>query len=197
MTETAKTATPTADATRKSKELKRLTTEYLATEDRIRLSGEADTQEPVVIWLTQRLLLRIVPALLDWLQKEMEKSPVVAASTRNAASPAAAGVKDFLQQAAQQSARSAVTPQAPVRAKTDSPVLLATAINIGRLPQGLRLTFQGEGHEQSYHFALAAQPLRQWLAILQDITVRASWPQGLWPEWMQKPTVPQEPRALH
>jgi hypothetical protein len=185
-------------STDNSKELKRLTTEYLATEDRIRLSGEVDPQTPVVIWLTQRLLLRMVPALLEWLQKELEKSPLVAASTKVATSPAAAGVKDFLQQAAQQSARSAVTPQEPVRAGRDSPELLATAINVARLPQGIRLTFRGAaGDQQTYHFSLAAQPLRQWLAILQDVTLRAEWPQQIWPEWMQKPTLPQEPRALH
>jgi len=185
------------ETTDTSKELKRLTTEYVATEDRIRLSAEVDPQTPVVIWLTQRLLLRMVPALLEWLQKELEKSPVVAASSKVATSPGAAGVKDFLQQAAQQSARSAVTPQQPVRADRDSPVLLATAINVARLPQGLRLTFRGAGDQQTYHFSLAAQPLRQWLAILKDVTLRAEWPQQIWPEWMQKPTVPQEPRALH
>lgn len=186
-----------SEAAGKSKELKRLTTEYLVNEDRIRLTGEAEPPAQVVIWLTQRLLLRMVPALLEWLQAELEKSPVVAASTKVAASPGAEGVKDFLQQAAQQSARSAVTPQAPVRAGADSPILLATAVSITRLPQGLRLTFRGEAHEQAWHFGLGAQPLRQWLAILKDATVRAGWPQHYWPDWMQKPSLPSEPRALH
>ena len=44
-------------------ELQRCTTEYIATEDRLRLSGEIGTQSTVVLWLTQRLLNRLMPPL--------------------------------------------------------------------------------------------------------------------------------------
>lgn len=48
--------------------LQRVTTQYVDAEDRIRLSGEVLGGEVVVWWLTQRLLERLVPLLVQWLQ---------------------------------------------------------------------------------------------------------------------------------
>ena len=47
--------------------LQRLTTEYIVIEDRIRISGETRDSGPVVMWLTNRLAMRVVPQLLRWL----------------------------------------------------------------------------------------------------------------------------------
>ncbi len=43
--------------------LQRITTEYVELEDRILLAGELGNREAVVVWLTQRLLQRLVPVL--------------------------------------------------------------------------------------------------------------------------------------
>ena len=43
--------------------LQRITTEYDEREDRIRVSGQLAQGEAVVLWLTQRLLNRLVPHL--------------------------------------------------------------------------------------------------------------------------------------
>jgi hypothetical protein len=48
--------------------LQRITTVYSEEEDRICLTGEADNAAPVVVWLTQRLVLRRLPVLFNWLQ---------------------------------------------------------------------------------------------------------------------------------
>ena len=47
--------------------LQRITSEYVATEDRFRLSGITDKGGEVSYWVTQRLLLRLLNFLLDWL----------------------------------------------------------------------------------------------------------------------------------
>lgn len=50
--------------------LQRITTEFIASEDRIRLTGEVSeekTRASVVLWLMQRLLNRLVPRLCAWL----------------------------------------------------------------------------------------------------------------------------------
>ena len=43
--------------------LRRMTTEYRAQEDRLCLTGERTGGDAVVLWLTQRLLNRLVPHL--------------------------------------------------------------------------------------------------------------------------------------
>ena len=52
--------------------LRRITTEYIEIEDRLRISGEIADAEAVVIWLTQRLLLRLLPLLLQWLDQQTQ-----------------------------------------------------------------------------------------------------------------------------
>ena len=48
-------------------ELSRITTIYVDKEDRIGLVGEDSNGEHHKLWLTQRLLNRLVEKLLDWL----------------------------------------------------------------------------------------------------------------------------------
>ena len=52
-------------------ELQRITTEFVDAEDRIRLAGEDAAGEAVVLWLTQRLLNRLVAHLCDWLEQRI------------------------------------------------------------------------------------------------------------------------------
>ena len=75
--------------------LKRLTTEYVDVEDRIRLTGELEDSETVVLWLTQRLLTKLLPHLLDLLQKQ-----TAAAVGSTAESVQTEMVQTFSQQAA-------------------------------------------------------------------------------------------------
>ena len=50
--------------------LERVTTRYSVAQDRICLAGELPGGSPVVLWLTQRLLRRLLPPLLAWLQEQ-------------------------------------------------------------------------------------------------------------------------------
>ena len=49
---------------RPAPELTRITTRYVAAEDRVRLAGERAGGSPVAIWLTRRLLQLLIPKLL-------------------------------------------------------------------------------------------------------------------------------------
>ena len=53
--------------------LHRLTTDYVEEEDRIRVSGASANGDTVVLWLTQRLLNRLVPHLTAWLAAQITK----------------------------------------------------------------------------------------------------------------------------
>lgn len=159
--------------------LHRLTTEYVETEDRIRITGElshsADDAGPaptVVLWLTQRLLNRLLPHLLDWLQQHDHPHRWSEAT----------------QGFAQQAAVAALQTQAaePVRSSTHSLSCLVQSLQLSSTPEQLQLQFvtPNAQPEPRIHLSLAAQPLRQWLHILYDLYVRADWPMALWPQWL-------------
>ena len=50
--------------------LERITTEYVEVEDRIRLTGESEDNQTIVLWLTQRLLTQIISHLLGLIEKQ-------------------------------------------------------------------------------------------------------------------------------
>ncbi|MGV8899978.1 MAG: hypothetical protein ACOH2B_12150 [Burkholderiaceae bacterium] len=50
--------------------IKRITTDYLGAEDRIRLTAALQDVLPAVFWLTQCLLHSIVPVLLQWVDRQ-------------------------------------------------------------------------------------------------------------------------------
>jgi hypothetical protein len=161
--------------------LKRVTTEYVDLQDRIRLSGDLDGAPPVVIWMTQRLLTRMLPTLLQWLEKQTPELP------RSEA------IQSFVQQAA----RAELPRQAPVRAVPESVEWLAKSVDLTMAPTVLTMVFFGTG-EQSVSLPLAAKPLRQWLGIVHDAWRKAGWPAEVWPAWLQESVaVGQDRAALH
>ena len=160
----------------------RITTEYIDLEDRLRLAGEVSNAAPVVIWLTQRLLQRLVPALLQWLERQDDATPRA----------------EVLQSFAQQAARAELMPQAPVRAVAGCAAWLALAVDITRSEQVISLTFRGaDGQDATLN--LAAKPLRQWLSIVHDAYLKADWPLNVWPDWVGASTLPagQQSVVLH
>ncbi len=147
-----------------------MTTEYVAGEDRIRLAGDLGRELPVVVWLTQRLLRRLLPPMLGWLERQGGDLPHA----------------DLLQGFAQQAARSGMARQEPVRAADAGAAWLAQAVDLTDLGQGGgRLTFRG-AHGQEVALVLGPQSLRQWLNILYDLFRRARWPMDLWPGWLRE-----------
>ena len=90
--------------------LQRITTEYVEQEDRIRLSGEFASGDTVVLWLTQRLLHRLVPHLTAWLARQVAPASSIPAVE--------AAHQDIVQGFAQQAARAQLAPEPPVRASS-------------------------------------------------------------------------------
>ncbi|MGZ4955646.1 MAG: hypothetical protein ACXV8Q_11080 [Methylobacter sp.] len=149
--------------------LQRITTEYIDFEDRIRLSGELDNAEPVVIWLTQRLLHRLLVALLRWLGRQDTDAPSA----------------EILQSFAQQAARAELAVQVPVSAGESSAVWLALSVDIAQSEQSISLTFRGaEGQDAT--LTMETKPLRQWLSILHEAYINAEWELDVWPGWLRE-----------
>jgi hypothetical protein len=159
--------------------LERITTEYIDFEDRIRLSGEVGNAAPVVVWLTRRLLQRLLPVLLQRLELPGADAPLA----------------EVLHGFAQQAARAELAPQAPVRAGAGSTVWLAMSVDIVQLEQTVSLTFRGADGQKAI-LTLAAKPLRQWLSILHDAYIKAEWPLGVWPEWLRECVLPAKEQVV-
>lgn len=159
-------------------QLQRLTTHYVLHEDRIRICGQTEQGDVVVLWLTQRLLNRLVPYLCEWLQAQS------AAAVPQSLQPVQ---HSFAQQAAQTALQQ--SQQAPVQLPQESgshvPAVLVHAVDIGKAQAQLTLAFKdGQGTVQA-HLVFTEQALRQWLSIVQVHYIQAQWPQQGWPQWLQ------------
>jgi len=162
--------------------LKRVTTEFVEAEDRLRLSGEVDAADPVVLWLTQRLALRLLPPLFQWLDHQT--------GATSARSPAASPLlrmnvqQEIVHGFAQEAAKAGLKLQPPVQAKASGEAWLVNAIDLTPGEERIALVFKGK-ESSAAGVALTAMELRQWLAILHGIWTVAQWPTTVWPEWIQ------------
>lgn len=172
-------------------ELQRVTTTYVETEDRLRLSGELAPSQTVVLWLTQRLCNRLLPPLFAWLEGQTIGQASVARAEAHA---------ELLQGFAQQAARAQLPAAPPVEATAPSAIWRVETVDITRAPTAVRLTFKSDAGE-AIRLLLTSQALRQWLGIVFDQYVKAEWPTAIWPVWMvdSSPVKAQAAggRALH
>lgn len=152
-------------------ELQRITTQFVAGEDRLRLAGEGGIGDARVLWLTRRLVDRLVPVLVRWLE---EQAPV---------QDAWQGA--LLQSFAQQAASASLVPQAPVLGAPNSVSWLVIEVDIARGARQIGLRFKSAAGEQA-SLSMEAQPLRQWLGILYTAYQQAEWPLALWPQWLRE-----------
>lgn len=162
--------------------LTRITTEYVTTEDRLRISGERSGAPQLTIWLTQRLLLRLLPPLFKWLE-----------TTGAGGRPRSETLQSF----AQQTARAQQTPQPPVAYSAAAESWLVETLDLNTAAAAVRLIFKS-GDGQQVILTLTDQALRQWLNILHSLWVKAEWPLAVWPEWVQPCAgAPQQPVVIH
>ena len=149
--------------------LQRITSEYVAQEDRVRVSGECANGSTVVLWLTQRILNRLVPHLVGWLDGKAGAEPVA----------------QVVQEFAQHTARAQLSAQAPVRAASaGAHSVLVHAVDMGFNGAGVALKFKDQADKVVACLQLQATPLRQWINILHDQYRQAGWPAGVWPQWV-------------
>ncbi len=148
--------------------LQRITIQYSEAEDRIKLAGELSHGGTAAIWLTHRLLQRLLPVLSNWIEQHGEGKDQL----------------EVFQEFAQHAARAGLDRQAPVQVAADSDSWLVYAIDIAKRPQLLALTLRGE-HGQQVGIALEVTQLRQWLNILHDTYLKAGWPLDEMPMWVR------------
>lgn len=166
--------------------LQRITTEYVEIEDRLRLVGELVNGATVVLWLTQRLVNRLLPHLISWLDQQLTLATSIA--------PVQAAHHDIVQSFVQHAARAQLALEPPVLAAASQAGWRVDAVDIAQGEDALVLTFKGEA-QVSATLTLAAQPLRQWLGIVYEQCLRGVWSTTVWPAWMEQAQVSITPHT--
>ena len=165
--------------------LKRITTEYIELEDRVRLAGLTGDDQTVSIWLTMRLLKRLINHclnLLDTNTPELKTAPTQSEQSRE-------NMKNFLQQSAEQQ----IVEEKEVKVTDNSPNYLVVEIDVKNSNNGIVLIFKGK-FRPDYAVHLNNQQLRQWLGMLHMIWQKAEWPNLVWPDWMSSSSAETVPR---
>lgn len=148
-------------------QLLRITTEYVDTEDRLRLTGEVIGEQALMMWLTQRMLRVLVPHLLPWLEQSSSQDAYA----------------EWMQGVAQQQAQAALEPQPEVRAAPGAGSWVVQAVDVSQTAQAITLRFR-DGGDHAASLTLEPTPLRQWLGIVHMQCAAAGWALDIWPAWL-------------
>ncbi len=157
--------------------LKRITIEYNEQEDRISLAGLTQSGQTVTMWITMRLMSRLIIHCLSLLERdslEPKKIP-----TENQKS------KERIQNFVQRSAEEQIVKETAVEVSVDSPEHLIIEIDVTNTGSGLSIIFKGEA-DSVHNIFFNGEQLRQWLAMLYTVWQKAEWPKTIWPAWMEK-----------
>ena len=146
-----------------------VTTDYNQNEDRISLTCVLNDDSKVVVWLSQRMLRRFVPALLHKVENELKLGVQSHSSIQSLTDRMAHKKQSAVQ---------------TVHTVTSVVSWVMVSVDISNMPQGVRLTFKGQNSEL-VPWSLSYVHLRQWLDILYRCCVKSEWPLDVWKEWQQ------------
>jgi hypothetical protein len=146
----------------------RLTTLFDEAEDRLDLRLAGGETAGLRVWVTQRLMGRLLPSLFQLLESERAEAWRAARVTAMSRKPAAAG-------------QPATLP--PVQAERIGTTILAFEVDVRIGPDLLVMVWRSrEGQEISVPFD--HEMLGAWLDVLRRAYKLAGWPEPAWPDWM-------------
>ena len=160
--------------------LKKVTAEFIETEDRIRLSALSDDDKTVAFWLTQRLLSRLITHLAKWLEKnppDLQK----ASSGQNNPDPG------FIEPE-KKSDRAPFPEQTSVKIKKSDESVLITEVDVKFGENGLVLILKSE-KKSCAKISFTGTEARQWINILLNLWQKGGWPSSLLPQWIKNNSI--------
>jgi hypothetical protein len=167
------------------------TTVYDVAEDRIRLTGVSATGEVLSLWFTQRLLNSLIPRLCAALEAGVAAQPGAAAMPDHKPAPANRLEQEFVQRRAQMVMR----PAAPVSPPPELDAVLVAVMQLNIGPRAIAVRFRDAQDAPLAEVVLRVTQMRQWLAILHRLYVRAKWPPDPWPAWFARAQIEKAPPA--
>lgn len=162
----------------KMKGIKRISSEFVPVEDRVRLSAEYDDNEIQSLWLTKRLLDRLIAPLCEWIEKD------VGTDISNKL------VNSFVQERAYLG----IKKQESVKTTEAVSDWLIMSIDINRSNSLAKITFRGVENQCGF-IEFNKNALRQWLGIIYRQYVAADWDISIWPNWMTSGSVSEQMSA--
>ena len=150
----------------KMKGIKRISSEFIAVEDRIRLSVEYEDDEVAVLWLTKRLLDRLILPLCVWIEND------VGTDISNKI------INSFVQE----QAYSEIKKQESVKISESVSDWLVMSIDINRSAASAKITFRGIENQCGF-IEFEKNAIRQWLGIIHRQYIVADWDMSIWPNW--------------
>lgn len=168
-------------------QLRKLTTRYVANEDRFLISAEGDRGH-INLWLTQRLIKSLLPHLLEWLgprtvSDDARSAQVHAPSAENASDNRVQNSSATTPQLASQLVAQTRKAVSQVDASKATQSILVQTIQLQPRDDILRLIFELPNEEAV--LLLQSEHLRIWLGALYNGWQQAGWP-DLWPDWMKQ-----------
>tara|TARA_B100001250_G_C19731284_1_gene758628 strand:- start:57 stop:572 length:516 start_codon:yes stop_codon:yes gene_type:complete len=155
--------------------LKRITSEYIVAEDRIRIAALTEANKTLILWFTMRMMRHVITHCLTLLSK---RSPEIRKPSLEDERS-----HDAIQSLVQRSAQQELPPEKAVSTNESSPNYLIEEVDLTHNAKGLIMILKKEGTASSKIF-LTNQQLRQWLAMIYTLWQKADWPMTLWPEWI-------------
>lgn len=169
----------------------RFTTRYLPSEDRVQLMLELPEEKVQVLWLTRRLLNRMLPHLIRLLDENAPSVVSAARAVPTGQEKASRTPKEALQRFSQEAAVSAIERQPAVGAGGQRPEgnisYLVTSVDVNTGPKNLSLDFKS-GEEVLHSLPFGENALRQWLSILHSQYRTGGWEEPFWPTWIPSAT---------
>lgn len=169
-------------------QLKKLTTRYVVDEDRFLISADSDSGV-VNLWLTQRLLMQLIPHVVDWVDKGEAKDvgnssfPAAVNDTSGSPDSGRSGASPAARQSASQLVAQHRRPVEDVRAEAAVKECLVKTLKLQPQTKALCLGFELSGDVAT--LLLEEEHARIWLGVLYRHWLNAKWP-DIWPEWIKQ-----------
>ena len=150
--------------------LRRLTLDYSANEDRIKLAGLTAEGTFVITWLSLRLLARLIPHLLN------RCGTLLAPALQN--------------EKHSETLNQSVAPEEPVIPSSGALEFLAGSADISQATGAVIVAFRDE--ENMVRFVLPITNAMRWLGGLRKLYQVAEWPMDVWQGFDQVLVSPEE-----
>ena len=166
-----------------------VTMQFDPLEDRIIMDCSNKSKDTQRLWLTRRLLNRLIPSLTD--QLEVNSSNKIS--------------KELEQAFAQEKAEIKKIKTKSVVLKKDNPSWLVTSVKVEKSTFEFKLLFINEkgletvgkdDNQKKAEFVLAISNLRQWLNALFKIYTKAEWDTKCFPNWIDDFNLKYEKKPL-
>lgn len=159
--------------------VKRFTTQYISSEDRIQIRLETKSDGVQVLWVTRRLLNNLLPVLF-------KRFAAGVIDLRADTAPRVRAIQRFSQSAAVGRIKSPKPVEACQSNSSKEGDILVTSVEVKIMKSSVELVFRDEAGIKRFPIKFHETLMRQWLGIIYSRYKVANWKESFWPDWMME-----------